>query len=566
MTYENGIPDYAMVPAREIEERAVVAASKAAIYSPVQVTDITEKPKTTITLEEDILVPDTKPDLMEILTIDGKAHLSAREESVTSKGEDYIGLSGEIELQTLYRPEKKEGSLPMVSIHTVVPFKDRWHTPVSAGAAVILDCTVEKIEYLVINERKYRVKIILAITAKEYNDQKIDIFEGIAGEDLQMLKSTVEMSGISLRTKDTLSIKEDLIPKDDVRPESILKQDISVAENYKQISGDKVVINGFIYVNLLYFSAPDTCSSEDDTSEDSRENSAALKLSAENIHQHQEKIEFTQFIAIKQGEKHSGCSVTFDDSHLHVKIVQNEGSREVFRLEGELLTYLELYKNTEREVIIDSYHREKDFVCRFEEKTSRTLIGTSTGESSVREIISAENTGCDVERILYTSCNISCCESHCEQGRIVTEGTLSVNIICCCENNGRNIFTIKEEVPFRVVTSMPQLTGCETVTQKACVKDIWSEKINGKQIEINATILICAEIMRPTPFKVLTDPGFMEPCNNNSIPPMVVYVCKQSDDLWKIAKKFKTTVASIRSVNELEDGEPEEGRKLLIIK
>ena len=72
--------------------------------------------------------------------------------------------------------------------------------------------------------------------------------------------------------------------------------------------------------------------------------------------------------------------------------------------------------------------------------------------------------------------------------------------------------------------------------------------------------------MRPTPFKVLTDPGFMEPCNNNSIPPMVVYVCKQSDDLWKIAKKFKTTVASIRSVNELEDGEPEEGRKLLIIK
>lgn len=566
MTYENGIPDYAMVPAKEIEERAVIAASKNAVYSPVQVTDITEKPKTTITLEEDILVPDTKPDLMEILTIDGKAHLSAREESVTSKGEDYISLSGEIELQTLYIPEKKEGALPMVSIHTVVPFKDRWHTSVSAGASVILDCTVDKIEYLVINERKYRVKIVLAITAKEYNDQTINIFEGITGEDLQMLKNTVEISGVSLRTKDTLSIKEDLAPKDDIRPESILKQEISVAENYKQISGDKVVINGFIYVNLLYFSASDNDISTDVSEEEQPENHPVLSLSAENIHQHQEKIEFTQFIAIKQGEKHSGCSVVFDDSHLHVKIAQTEASGEVFRLEGELLTYLELYKNAEREIIVDSYHRQKDFVCKFEERSSRTLIGTSTGESSVREIISAENTGCDVERILYTSCNLSCCESHCEQGRIVTEGTLSVNIICCCENGSRNIFTIKEEVPFRVVTSMPQLTGCETVTQKACIKDIWAEKINSKQVEFNATILICAEIMRPTPFKVLTDPGFMEPCNNKITPPMVVYVCKKNDSLWQIAKKFKTTVASIRSINELEQGEPEEGRKLLIIK
>ena len=55
MTYEKGIPDYAMVPAKEMEERVIVPITKGAIYSPVQVTNITEKPKTTITLEEDIL-------------------------------------------------------------------------------------------------------------------------------------------------------------------------------------------------------------------------------------------------------------------------------------------------------------------------------------------------------------------------------------------------------------------------------------------------------------------------------------------------------------------------------
>ena len=107
MTYENDIPDYALVPAKEMEERVVVPITKGAIYSPVQVTNIREKPKTTITIEEDILVPDTKPDLKDILLIDGKSYLSSREVDQIVKSDDYINLSGEIELQTLYSPERQ---------------------------------------------------------------------------------------------------------------------------------------------------------------------------------------------------------------------------------------------------------------------------------------------------------------------------------------------------------------------------------------------------------------------------------------------------------------------------
>ena len=51
MTYEKDIPDYAMVPAREIEEKVIVPVTGNAVYTPVQVTNITEKPKTVITIE-----------------------------------------------------------------------------------------------------------------------------------------------------------------------------------------------------------------------------------------------------------------------------------------------------------------------------------------------------------------------------------------------------------------------------------------------------------------------------------------------------------------------------------
>lgn len=550
MTYENDIPDYALVPAKEMEERVVVPITKGAIYSPVQVTNIREKPKTTITIEEDILVPDTKPDLREILLIDGKSYLSSREVEEIVKSDDYISLSGEIELQILYLPERQDGNSPIIPIQTRVPFKDQWHTSLSVGACLVLDCSIEKIDYMVINERKFRVKISLAITAKEYMDSKVDIFEGLADEEIEMLRETVEISNIALRKKDNLAIKEDILPKDDLRPENILKQDLSIVENYKQSTGDKVVVNGFVYVNILF----------------SVYQEEADCPPSHSIHQLQERIEFTQFIPIQQGGQWSGCNVFFNDHDLKVKLTQDEEGRDIFRLEGDLLTYVELYRNTEKEIIIDGYHKQKDFVCDFLEENSRTLTGTIASESSVREILSLESCGHEIDRILYQSAEIMNAESKTEQGKIITEGQLLAKIICLAAGEEETIFTVREEIPFRVVTAMPQISGNEIICHKIYIKDLWAEKINSKQLEFNATVLVCGEVMRPTPFRVLTNPAFEESSVCREPLPMVIYVCKQTDTLWYIAKKFKTSMESIKQTNNMEADDLCVGQKLLIVK
>ena len=45
-----------------------------------------------------------------------------------------------------------------------------------------------------------------------------------------------------------------------------------------------------------------------------------------------------------------------------------------------------------------------------------------------------------------------------------------------------------------------------------------------------------------------------------------VYVAGKDDTLWKIAKRFKTSVESVAKLNQLEDKEISESRKLLIIR
>jgi len=206
MTYEKDIPDFALVPAREPEERVRTPIAQGAIYSPVQVTNITERSRTTILLEEDLLVPDTRPDLKEILDISGKVHLSSRELGPFTKGEDSVPLAGEIELQTLYLPEKASVCGPVIATSSRISFREQWHTAVPEGTVLTLDVQIEKIDFMVVNERKYRIKILLAITARECRDLQLEFFEGLANEEIQTLRDTVEMTSIALRKKDIFTM------------------------------------------------------------------------------------------------------------------------------------------------------------------------------------------------------------------------------------------------------------------------------------------------------------------------------------------------------------------------
>ena len=157
-------------------------------------------------------------------------------------------------------------------------------------------------------------------------------------------------------------------------------------------------------------------------------------------------------------------------------------------------------------------------------------------------------------------------ESKTEQGKIITEGQLLAKIICLAAGEEETIFTVREEIPFRVVTAMPQISGNEIICHKIYIKDLWAEKINSKQLEFNATVLVCGEVMRPTPFRVLTNPAFEESSVCREPLPMVIYVCKQTDTLWYIAKKFKTSMESIKQTNNMEADDLCVGQKLLIVK
>lgn len=548
MNFEKDIPDYAMVPAKEIDEHVIKPITKEAIYSPVQRTNILRGPEVTIVIEEDVLVPDIKPDLKEILIMEGCCNLSTHEADTTNKKDEYINISGQLILQTLYVPEKSDGLCPIISIETKIPFKEQWQA--TTPSLTVFDCKVKAIEYTVINERKYRIKALIAICTKEFAESTVSLFEGLTNDHLHVLKEKMAFSHLASRKKDVLSIKEYISSISDTQPGTILMKTINVIENYKQVAADKIVVNGFICVNALCLDKSpigDACLSD-------------------NLHQVQEKVEFTQFIPLNHISGISDSTISFDCSQLKLSVVQHEDGHNVLCLEGDLVTYVELYKALEKDVIVDAYHTEKNFLCNFIESSCITKTGNNGGEASVREIFVPKGLPYDVESILYTTGSVSDFRSSVEMGKIVCEGKIIAKMICSLADDSGTVTSIVEEIPFRHASSIAGLDGNEDIQQDIVIKDFWSEKINGKQLEFNATIFSRTEAFKTSSFKILTDPAFDTSNVASHSSPMVIYCCNEKDTLWQIAKKFKTNMDAIININHLDGEALCQGRKLLIIK
>ena len=351
--------------------------------------------------------------MREILLMDASADILPAEKRVSPKTDDLLNITGVITLQTIYNSESEDRE--PVSITSKVPYKYQWSLNPMEQAEGVFEPGVRNVEYMIVNERKFRVKITLEFTARLFCEKEMQFFEGLKDEPLQMKRERAAMTCLALVKKDEVSVDETFSAKEPgLRPKYILKQDFSVMENYRQITTEKVVINGFVFCSLLY-------SAEAAGEEEGRT----------AICQHNQRIEFTQFVPLEKenrGKNWSSVRTFFNSRDLTVSIEQDEedGEDVRFRIKGSVQARVELYERRERTVITDAYHREKFFECDFVRDRISNVSDSAAAEASVREIIGLPE-GAKAAEAVYCSGKVLEYQCGCERGKAVVSGSVS----CC---------------------------------------------------------------------------------------------------------------------------------------
>lgn len=501
-----------------------------------------EKNTVQILLEEDILVPDIRPDLSKIVSIEGKMKIL---DKVISNN---IKVEGKIDLKIMYAPIVESEDFPLIPLDASMYFSQELDYPFLEKMEVDLAGNVEHMDFEIINERKLRIKAVSNITSKIYQASEKNLLSAQSDNEMQFLTREAKYTDIVERKKAVIDIKEEL-PINEGMPEisKIINWDVSIIENQKQIANNRIVINAALQYSILYMS---------------EEVDSVPVLFKENS-------EFTQFIDIKDGEGFSDSKVDFTINQTDINIKRDaEENMTIFDVDIDITTQVEISKTKERTFIVDAYHPLKEIEVQKDSLDCKLLVGKSAADMSVREILNIPDGFPEADKIIQVTSKVFETGNMVENERDIVEGILSVSILYLSNEERKKVYGFNEEIPFRNAVEIAGLSPDKEIEREIIIRKVDFETVNTKQIAISAEIYIKSAAYKKEAYEILTDVAILdEPINIEENPSIILYITRKEDNLWKIAKMYRTTIEEIRTINNIEEtDEVSPGEKLILMK
>lgn len=506
-------------------------------YSSLSIKNRTGRSEHVLPFEESLLVPDTMPDMGEILFAEANIH-TAKPAGSTYEPNDFI--SGDITFYTVYRPDS-DVSCPVDVIKSSIPFKTDKCWENSRNCTFRASASIRTVSAEKINERKFIARGQLVFRVTEISQQELPVFKESSDPELVCRHDAINASDLTFEAEDTTEISQEINIKDgDPEPVKILKESIHIVENHKQITSGKLVINGVIISDALYLG----------------EESGEQKLCSFT-----NKTDFTQFIPVRDEHDINMITADFTGSDLQMNIAGTDQ----FRLQGHIRTLICGYSSTEIPMVCDVYHKSRELSFDISQTPVTDVIGTVSGEISAREVINIDDTHNRPARLISGTYCLSEVNGRTENGRIIIDGSVPVKILAIDESD--KPFVIEGSVLLRGSLEMPKVCDEPIIEVSAAVKEFWYDEINSRQIEVNLSTSISVWICRSHSFASVSDMCFLDSSESSTAAPMSIYITRRGDTLWDIAKRYKSDADVIAYRNSLDKTQPlPAGKKLLIMK
>ena len=533
-------------PERAVE---IIPLSSEVIYSKVDAKEYLDSHVMEFEIEEDLLVPDTEPDMEAILNASGRV------DAITVYGEEggTPEIRGTVQLETMYRAAGVYNNTISV-IGTAVQFKKNPGEPGMDASQVTARAEIRKIEHHIINERKYRVKLHMQVFVREAKEHERHMFSGIEGEELYMKKETVRFaSAVSKKTRESEISEEMLINDEKIRPLKIMKASFTVAENHRQLTKEKLIINETVWVRILYMA--------EIASKGNLSGQPMLFLG---------KIDHTQFVVLGKSEDEAAACIARSDAGGLRAEINSEATG--FRIEGDISTDIELYSFHEKEVVTDFYHGREEMTCDRREETICSGIENLRMEQTIRESIGLPQDSGEELRVIYMDAAVT--ESSVEVTASGAEVRGKVQLEAVIMNEGDYTILAKKICDFSCSANLPaaaralDLQTCTVIPEAAiesvAVREMTGDIIGGNQVSITAQLQVQLNVHNEARLSCISNPCFIRSEDPVKQYPITVYTVKEDDSVWDIAKRFRVPEEYIMEINDPENVRP--GRKIVIVK
>lgn len=488
-----------------------------------------------ISADGDIIVPDTKPDILKILQLSGNSSITNRE--IT---DGKLTIDGRVDFTILYIPDTESQRVTSIS-----SFFDFTHCitdeKIENGCYVGLDCELSRIDFQLINSRKLRIKSRSCLSFEIGTPETVEIATDTDGNDNpQILKQHLcVLSAIDKKQCD-FSVNEKVeLPPGHSSITNLLRCDVSISDKeFKCING-RIISKGAFRVNVLFTDTEGLIRFAD------------------------YQLPFTEIFEVEGIDENSICEVEYTTGDVIAKAAEdNDGDMRNIELEILAFANISAYEKLETDYICDCYCPGYDTQLEKNDKKIDKLCCISSSNQNIRDTISPSKSH-PIEGIYNVLPEIVITDTKVSKDKTNIEGKLLCCLIYTTASEESPICSEKKEIPFSISADTPGSTEkmiCDINTEISHI----SYSINSSgDAEIRAVLSAELKISEPAEIAFINDVT-ISPLSETDKKGIVLYFVQPGDTIWSISKSYHAAEEDIISLNKIEGNELLPGTKLVI--
>ena len=221
------------------------------------------------------------------------------------------------------------------------------------------------------------------------------------------------------------------------------------------------------------------------------------------------------------------------------------------------------------EMLTDLYSPTSELATEKNSYEFDEFIGRGTANTIIKESLSIKPKSPEIEKVCCMDAKVIVNEIKVMDDKVAVEGTVDVDCIYASSFSGEPMNALKEQYPFRALLDIVELKQKCIARYHARLTILTFLQISNNIIDFRITINITADVYAKKK-KMMIDTieekeGIV--LDYNALPAITIYVVGKNDTLWKIAKKYNTTVDAIAKANNIENPDKiNVGDKILIMK
>lgn len=492
----------------------------------------------TLLAEGDVIVPDVKPDIREILLTEANAHITSLNQS-----DGKLNVAGTVAVHILYITDD-DAAMPK-SMDAKFDFKDTFDMPGDEELDCHVKCSTEHIEFSMINSRKLNVKVVVALACRGYVKRSLEL--ATDAPDSSILKVRKQPFGAYQVVADSsreFVITESLeVPSAKPDIDEIIKLDARAVKGDCKIMSGKILLKGTLRLGTLY-----------------------VGLDAENgIESMEHELAFSEMVDIEGLGDDCLCNVTYEVKNVYWTVKEDvNGDARVVSLDIVLRADITASRTVEGEAIDDCYSTVGNANVQSERIRLDVLLSEGVSHESIKEIVEISE-GLPPANVIYSlECKPKVQEITVADEKVMIKGKLIAFVLYGSAEGANAMYSLVKEFEFEhsvAVDGIDETAFCECgVTEQGS-----SFTLNAaSEIELRCILEFYIRALKKNEISVISGCEVDEEAASETRHGMIIYFVQNGDTVWDIAKRYKTDCEKIIALNKLDAARLLAGQKILI--